>query len=253
MKRRIFTALFVALVACLTAVTFAGCVIPWYIPVKYGAKKMEKIYEEIERLLTERDSYYVSLSYKKEGEDTQEYTSLNVCKDDGEYCLVWYDFDKNGFTAYYADGQYFYYDKATQEETVREADISEFTYYLEAIDGASDYISTVYRDWYDGYCYNCVPWGFGWAMVYYHTDFTFLGEQCENMSGSWDIDHSVGFITNLEFHANNLYVTFNGADSDGPIHKLDRMKPIMKDTYEEYKTVWFEDTDGGKPSDTVTY
>ena len=249
MKRRIFTALFIAFVTCFSAVTFAGC---WYIPVKYGNKKMEKIYGEIERLLNDRSEYYACLHYEEQGE-TKKNTSLNICREGDEYCFVWYDYDKDGFTAYYADGQYFYYDKATKEETVREADISEFAYYLEEINVATDYITTVYRDWYDGYCYKCAPWGFGWAQVYYHTDFTVLGKRIESMSGWWDIDHSVGFITNLEFNTDSIGITFNGSDSEGPVNKIADKKPIMKNTYENNKTEWFDFEDDGNDSGSQSY
>ena len=236
MKRikRIIAVPAVIIAACFMAILFAGCVIPWYIPVNYGKKKTEKIYGIINSLLENRSAYYADFAYFKEG-STEEITCVNVCRENDDYCIVWYDYEKDGFCAYYADGQYTYYDKVTEEQTVRSCDISEFSEIFGEIDGASEYMKTIVRDWYDGYCCKCFPWGFGWAMVYYHTDYTLFGEYCDSASASWDIRGSVKAVTNLSLRLGSLNVTFNGETSDGPIHKMTRMKPIMRDTFESAK------------------
>lgn len=53
-----------AIMLCSCLLVFCGCPMPWYIPKKYGSKKMAQIYDYIkDELLTNLPHYFASIDY----------------------------------------------------------------------------------------------------------------------------------------------------------------------------------------------
>lgn len=64
-------------VLCCCLIIFSGCPLPWYIPKKYGDKKMQQIYGFIKNvLLTDCDNYIATFKYSDPNDGVQRVASI---------------------------------------------------------------------------------------------------------------------------------------------------------------------------------
>ncbi len=89
---RIIAAVTIAVLCC-CLIIFSGCPLPWYIPKKYGDKKMEQIYGFIKNgLLTDCDNYIAIFEYSDPNDEVQRVAS--IFNSDGK-ALLSFDFYTN--------------------------------------------------------------------------------------------------------------------------------------------------------------
>lgn len=129
-------------VLCCCLIIFSGCPLPWYIPKKYGDKKMAQIYGFIKNgLLTDCDNYIATFEYSDPNDEVQRVASIF---NSGGKALLSFDFYINygetvGHAVYY-DGVYKEWTAATQTEAVKHTQPEEWQFLYDKLYGYTEYL-----------------------------------------------------------------------------------------------------------------
>lgn len=217
-----------AMLCCL--IVFSGCPAPWYIPKKYSDKKMSQIYSYIkEELLTAPTDYLAAFDYTDPADNSEH--SVNIWNSGGKVIMN-FDLYSDGGSAVYYDGVYKRWDSATQTETVKLAELGEWQFLFDRVNGYAEYIKTnvVGTDYDDGYCHECFPWGYGMAVIYYKVDGA-------DITASWQVEsgNNKPLVSFAEFNSSREKKDGMSLTVYAEPYDIDERIPNILNNYEKQK------------------
>ncbi len=232
---RVITA--IALLCC-CIITFGGChVFAWYIPKPYNSKETAAIYSCLDSQLDDLKHIVAGVSYEQ---DDGLY-AYNIFADDGKTVISYDVFSKTDTATlkrgFYADGTLYEWDVSALEETVTQKDISFFGFLLQDIRKTATYFKTevlnVMPHTDDSYCWECFPWGFGMAQMYYLPDDDSL-----TVTASWAVENDEDtdeiVVPQAEFHYSKKENGVTVHTYNAPFG-IDETAASVKATYERNK------------------